>query len=163
MTAFWIPVLAIVSALGSLVMTIPASRLFYAKKIPLRKHWRLFAVQVAAGAAVALAILVLVHPFGSADRTSKVETAMSHSTGNHAMNRVIDRLRAHWPSAEIQVTLVPTDPNQLASVRVRVADHVFIEADHPGAQWAVTVFADRSGEAAPSNPGIRTRSVSTSG
>jgi hypothetical protein len=144
--------LAIVSAIASLALSIPVSRLLHAKKVPLRTHWSYLATQVVAGIAIVIAAIAVVPQFSSPDRAPEVETPMTQTPGNQIPARAINRLRAHWPTAQIQFSVAPGAPDQLETIRVRVSDHVYLEAGHSGRQWSVHAFTDASGRLVPVEP-----------
>ncbi|MGO4536618.1 hypothetical protein [Leifsonia sp. 2MCAF36] len=152
LTSWWAPVLAIISAVASLVLSVPVSRLFRVKKVPLRKHWGQLATQLIAAIAVLVAIVALVPQSNPSDHTSKLESFMTETSGNQNSARTINRLRAHWPTAQIQLTVAPDVQGQLQTIRVRVSDHVYLEAAHPGKQWSVRALTDESGQLVPVQP-----------
>jgi hypothetical protein len=152
LAAWWLPVLAIVSAIASLALSIPVSRLLRAKKVPLRTHWGYLATQLVAGIAIVVAVVAVVPQFSPTDRASKVETAMTQTSGNEIPVGAINRLRAHWLTAQIQFSVAPADPDQLETIRVRISDHVYLEAGHPGQQWSVRALTDASGRLVPVEP-----------
>ncbi|CAM5305888.1 hypothetical protein [Leifsonia shinshuensis] len=152
LTSWWLPLFSVVAAASALALAVPVSRLFFSKRVPLRLQWRPLAVQVLACVALVLAVVALVPASTHPRPPSKGVSAMSESLDSQTVSRVLGRLRAHWPAVEVGFTLSPGSPDHLESVRVKVSDHVFLEAMHTGPMWAVHPVTDASGRLVPVEP-----------
>ncbi|MFE4948830.1 hypothetical protein ACFQ9V_01860 [Leifsonia sp. NPDC056665] len=152
LTSWWVPLLSLAAAGWALALAVPVSRLFFTKRVPLRMHWRPLVVQLLACLAIVLAVVAVVPQFTHPRTPSKGAAAMSESVGSQTVARVLGRLRAHWPDAQVDFALSPDSPDQLENVRVRVSDHVVLEAMHTGPMWAVHPLTDASGRLVPVEP-----------
>ncbi|WP_434317453.1 hypothetical protein [Leifsonia sp. P73] len=152
LTSWWAPLLSVAAAGWALALAVPVSRLFLSTRVPLRLHWRPLLVHVLACLAIVLAVVAVVPQFTHPRTPSKGAAAMSESVGSQTIARVLGRIRAHWPDAQVDFVLSPDSPDQLENVRVRVSDHVLLEAMQTGPMWAVHPVTDASGRLVPLEP-----------
>jgi hypothetical protein len=148
--AWWLPAMSGIVAVYALVVSILVSRLYFSKRVRLRTHWPLLATQLVAVAAIAVSVVALVPHSTVPAPPSKETSAMSQPLGDQTLQRILGRLRAHWPSIEAEFIQTASDPVQ--SIIVRVSDHVLLEATHPGAYWSVRPMTDTSGSLLPLEP-----------
>lgn len=64
---------------------------------------------------------------------------------------IVARLHAHWPGADIQVECVDGDPDVLSFVRVRVADHVYLDAVPGELNWVARPMIEVAGHIHPAD------------
>jgi hypothetical protein len=146
------PLVGMMAAVWSLVLTIPITRLFVRAKVPYAKHWGYTATQLFAVIAIVASVVALIPGPHSPSPIRKVENAMPYVYEGSVTARIVDRIHVHWPSAEVRAEFADNDPEKPTAIRVRVATHVLLEADPGGDQWSVRPMTDESGKPVPVLP-----------
>lgn len=151
----WIPYFALPLALLGLAWTSVAHwnlhRHFRRGGLPLlwRVRGPLIAGQVAAVLSIVLAVTIAVPRFLPTTPDLKEQFAMSHSYEGSLTGGIIDRLRQHWPEADVTAEFDNGDPDSPTFIRVRVATDVYLDAVPGEVGWTARPMAVVGGKIIP--------------
>jgi hypothetical protein len=146
-----VPFAAVPTAVVGLLLTSQAHWQLRGSRTPRRIRWPLIAGEATAVLSILLAVTLAVTQFSPPASNPREANAMTHAVEGTLTGDIVNRLRLHWPAAEVNVEVADDDTGVPIYVRVRVAATVFLDAV-PGEQtWTVRPMTDESGTIRPVN------------
>jgi hypothetical protein len=145
----WLPFLALPLAILGLVWAAQADVLLRRGHAPWRIRWPTVAGQLVGILSILLTVLLALTPHSPAPTTPREDHAMTRAFEDSLSGDIVARLRAHWPQVDISAEFVDGVPG---FVRVRVGDHVFLDAVSGEQNWVARPMKEMSGQIRPAEP-----------
>ena len=143
-----VPFAALPTAGVGLWLTAQAHWQLRGARIPGRIRWPLVAGEATAVLSILLAVTLVVTQFSPPASHPKEVNAMTYAEGT-LTGDIVNRLRLHWPDADVTAEVADGDGGVPNFVRVRVAATVYLDAVPGEHTWTVRPMTEESGSFRP--------------